>query len=143
MEATSAEARSVHDEVEAKVATLAAQTVVSVSQVVEAVQGHVSELAAYSDARLSHVTAEVTQRSEGKLIAVVSSTATMAEIQTRTVVEGAHMSVEAQLAQTRADTLHREEEPRAQVNQLSAQLQKLTDQLNQCKPASEKSVGQV
>ena len=37
MEATSAEARSVRDEVEAKVATLAAQTAASASQVVEAV----------------------------------------------------------------------------------------------------------
>ena len=37
VEATSAEARSVHDEVEAKGATLAMQTAASMSQVVEAV----------------------------------------------------------------------------------------------------------
>ena len=42
-----------------------------------------------------------------------------------------------------AGALCREEETRAQVNQLSAQLQKLTYLLNQFKPASEKSVGVV
>ena len=44
---------------------------------------------------------------------VASSTAATAEIQTRTAVEGVRMSVEAQLAQTRADALRREEETRA------------------------------
>ena len=83
------------------------------------------------------------QRLEGKLIAVASSTATMAEIQMRTMVKGVHMSVEAQLAQTCADALCKEEQTRAQVNQLLAQLQKLIDQLNHFKHASEKSVGTV
>ena len=80
---------------------------------------------------------------EGELTVIAPSIAATAEMQTRTVVEGVHMSVEAQLAQTRADALCREEEKWAQVNQLSAQLQKLTDQLNQFKLASEKSVGAV
>ena len=80
---------------------------------------------------------------EGELTAVAPSTAATAAMQMRIVVEGVCMSVEAQLAQTRADALCREEETQAQVNQLSTQLQKLTDQLNQFKHASEKSVGQV
>ena len=85
-------------------------------------EGRVSELAAYSDARSSRVTAEVMQRLEGELAAVASSTAAMVEIQTRTAVEGVRMSVEAQLAQTHADAIRRGEETRAQVNQLYAQL---------------------
>ena len=47
------------DEVETKVATLAAQIVVSASHVVEEVKGRVSELVAYSDAQPSHVAAKV------------------------------------------------------------------------------------
>ena len=48
VEATNAKAKSMSDEVEAKVATLAAQTVVSASQaLVEVVQGRISELAVY------------------------------------------------------------------------------------------------
>ena len=102
--------RSVGDEVEAKVDMLAVQTAVSTSQVVEAMQGRISELAAYSDGRSSRIAADVTQRLEGKITAVASSTAAMAEIQMRTVVEGVRMSVEAQLAQTRVDAIRREEE---------------------------------
>ena len=61
VEATNVEARSVRNEVEAKVATLAVQTVVSMSQMVEVVQGRVSELVAYSDAQLSRIIVEVMQ----------------------------------------------------------------------------------
>ena len=80
------------------------------SQVVEAVRGHVSELAAYTNARLLYVVAEVTQQLEGGLAVVASSTPAMAEIQTRTAGERMRRDVEAQLVETREDALHREEE---------------------------------
>ena len=41
------------------------------------------------------------------------------------------------------NALCKEEGAQTQVNQLSTQLQKLIDQLNQFKPASERSVGEV
>ena len=49
VEATSAEARSMHGEVESKVATLAAKVDASTAYVVEAMTGCVREVAACSD----------------------------------------------------------------------------------------------
>ena len=108
------------DEVETKVATLAAQIVVSASHVVEEVKGRVSELVAYSDARSSCVTAKVTQQLEGELAVVASSTTATAEIQTRTTMEGMRREVEAQLAQTREYALRREGEARMWKRGLSS-----------------------
>ena len=49
VEATSAEARSVHGEVESRVATLVAQADASASRVVEEITGRVREVVAYLD----------------------------------------------------------------------------------------------
>ena len=42
-----------------------------------------------------------------------------------------------------ADVLHRDEEAQHRVDQISAQLQQLTEQLNKFRPASEQAVGVV
>ena len=66
-----------------------------------------------------------------------------ADKNTRTIVEGVHQNVQAQLEQNCADTLHHEEETQHKVDQIAEQLQKLTTQLNEFRLASEQNVGEV
>ena len=56
-----AEARSMRDEVESRVATLAAAADASASRAVTEIVGQVEKVAAYSDAQASCIAAEVTQ----------------------------------------------------------------------------------
>ena len=91
--------------------------------------------------RHRHITAEVTQRLEKEIVAAAMSTAAMAEVNTRTVVEGVRRDIQAQLEQTRADALWREQEAQHRVEEISKKLQNLTDQLNKFQPVSEHTVG--
>ena len=70
-----------------------------------------------------------------------NSTAATANITTRTVVEDVKRDIQAQLDQNRADALRCEEETQCQVQEISNQMQTLTEQLNKFKPASEHAVG--
>ena len=67
VEATNAEARSVHGEVESKVATMAAEADASAAHVVEEMMGHVWEVVAYSDAQASRVAETITQQLEREI----------------------------------------------------------------------------
>ena len=64
VEATNAEARSVHGEVESKVATMAAEADASAANAVEEIMGHAWEVVAYSDAQASRVAETITQQLE-------------------------------------------------------------------------------
>ena len=140
-EATSAETKSVRGEVESRIATLAAASEENVARVAAEVDAKVAKVAEYSDARASHVTADVTARLEKDIqVAALSATAT-AEVTTRTVVEGARRDIQAQLDVYRADALRKSDETQAQVREISAQLTKLTEQLNVFKLASMENVG--
>ena len=105
------------------------------------IAGQVEKVAAYSDAQASHVAAEVTWRLESEIVAAATSTAAMADITTCIVVEGVRRDIQAQLDQNRADALRREEETQRQVQEISNQMQTLTEQLNKFKPTSEHAVG--
>ena len=103
----------------------------------------VTQVTEYTEAQASRVAADVTARLEKELQAAVTSTAVTAKIITRNVVEGARRDIQAQIDANRADTLRQtSEETKAQVQNISAQLAKLTEQLNQFRPASEKIVGE-
>ena len=71
----------------------------------------------------------------------MTSTAATAEINTCTVVEGVRRDIQAQLEQTRADSLWRKQEAQHRIEDISKQLQTLTMQLNKFQPASEQAVG--
>ena len=142
VEATSAEAKSVRGEVESRIAELAAASQASASQLAEQVATQVTKVAEYTDAQASRVAADVTARLGKEVQAAASSAAATAEIMTRTMVEGARRDIQAQIDANRADTLRQTEETKAQVQNISAQLAKLTEQLNQFRPASEKNVGE-
>ena len=86
-EATIAEARSVHGEVESRVILLAAQADASNTHIVGVLSQRVEEVAEHSDAQALCVAGEVSQQLEKGLEAVVTSAAMMSERQTRTVVE--------------------------------------------------------
>ena len=60
VEATTAEAKSVHGEVESRIATLAAVADASAARAAEEISSRVKEVVEYSDAQTSRVTADVT-----------------------------------------------------------------------------------
>ena len=72
-----------------------------------------------------------------------SSTAVVAEVTTCTVVEGMRRDVHAQIGQNRTDALRKSKAVHSKVDQVSEELQKLIAQLNQFKPASVQTIGEV
>ena len=78
-EAAITKAKSVHGEVESRVASLVAQAKVSTAQVVDALSKHVKEVIAHSEARTSHVIGSVAQRFEKEIEANVISAAATSE----------------------------------------------------------------
>ena len=142
VEATSAEAKSVRGEVESRIADLAAASQANASQLEERMAAQVTQVAEYTEAQASRVAADVTARLEKEVQAVASSTTATAEVMTRNMVEDARRDIQAQIDANRADTLRQTAETKAQVQTISAQLAKLTEQLNQFRPASEKNVGE-
>ena len=97
VEATTAEAKSMRGDVESRVATLAAAADANAACTPEEILSRVREVAEYWDAQASCVAADVTQRLEKENVVATTSTATMAEITTRTVVEGVRKDIQAQL----------------------------------------------
>ena len=126
VEATTAEARSVRGDVESRIATLAAVADASAACIAEEISSRVKEAVEYSDAQVSRVTADITQRLEKEIVAATTSTAATTKINTRTVVEGVWRDIQAQLEQTRADALRREQEAQHRIEEISQQLQTLT-----------------
>ena len=120
---------------------MAAVSEVNAVQVRAEMEAQVCKVAKYSDARTSHVAADVTARLEEDIKAAASSTAATTEVNMRTVVEGARREIQAQLDIYRADALRKSEETQVQVRDVSAQLAKLTEQLNSFQPASVEVVG--
>ena len=105
VEATTAEAKSVRDEVESRVASLAVAADASASRAVTEMAGQVERVAAYSEAQASRASVEVTQRLEKEIGAAAISTAAMAEVTTCKAVEGVRRDIQVQLDQNRADAL--------------------------------------
>ena len=143
VEATMAEARSVRDKVESRVASLVASADPSALRAVEEIMGSVKEVVAYSDAQALCVTAEVMQRLESKIAAVALSATATADITTRTAGEGMRRHIQVQIEQICVDALQREQEAQRRVEGISTQLQTLTMQINKFRPASEHVVGVV
>ena len=142
VEATTAEARSVHGEVESRALPHWRWWLTRVQAcTAEEISSRVKEVVEYSDAQASRVAADVTQRLEQEIVAAATSTAATAEATMRTVVEGVRRDIQAQLEQNRADALRREQEAQHRVEEISKQLRTLTDQLNKFQPASEHAVG--
>ena len=59
---------------------------------------------------------------ESEIVAAATSTAMTTDVNTHIVVEEMRRDVQAQLEQTRADALRRDEEAQHRVEQISAQL---------------------
>ena len=71
----------------------------------------------------------------------MTSIAATAKVTMRTMVEGVRRGIQALLDQNRADALRHEEEAQHRVQEISNQLQTLTEQLNKFKLESEHAVG--
>ena len=97
VEATTAEARSMRGNIESHVATLVAAADASAADTAEEISSRVREAVEYSDAQALRVTADVTQQLEKEIVAAVTSTTVIAEINMRTVVEGVWRDIQAQL----------------------------------------------
>ena len=78
-EATIAEARSVHGEVESKVALLVAQAIASTAHIVGVLSQRVQKVAEHSDAQTSHIAGEVSHQLDKRLEEVVTSAAMTSE----------------------------------------------------------------
>ena len=70
-----------------------------------------------------------------------TSTAATTKVTMHTMVEGVQRDIQAQIEQNRVDALWREQEAQHRVQEISNQLQTLTEQLNKFKPTSEHAVG--
>ena len=96
-EAAIAKARSMHGEIESKVSLLVVQAVASTTHITDALSKRVGEVVAETEAKTSHVVGTVAQQLEQEIQAAALSTTVTAEITTRTVVEGMHRDVQAQI----------------------------------------------
>ena len=83
-EAAIAEAKSVHEAIESKVASLTAQADASIAHITGVLSERVQQVAEYSDAQASRVAGEILQQLEKGLEAVATSAAATSERQTRT-----------------------------------------------------------
>ena len=115
VEATTAKAKSVQDDVESRVAILAAAADASATCANEEIASRVRQVAEYSDAQASCIAAGVTQRLEKEIEVAATSTTMTAEVTMRTVMEGVRRDIQAQIEQNRADTLRREQEAQSRI----------------------------
>ena len=86
-EAAIAEAKSVHEAVESKVASLTAQADASIALFTGVLSERVQQMAEHSDEQASCVAVEISQQLEKGLEAVATSVAATSERQTWTAVE--------------------------------------------------------
>ena len=93
VEATTAEAGSVHGEVQSKVASLTERADASATHTIEILSGRVQEVAKHSQAQTSCVAEAVAQQLEKEIEAAATSAAATAEVQTCTAVEGMRRDV--------------------------------------------------
>ena len=140
-EAAIAEARSVHGEVQSKVASLMARADASAAHAIEVLSGRVQEVAEHSQVQTSRIAVAVAQQLEKEIEATVTSTAATTEIQTRTAVEGMRCDVQAQIDQNRAYVQRRDEENQKTIQQIVAGLDNLTKQLNDFRLVNVEDVG--
>ena len=136
VDATSAEAKSVRSDVEARLATIASAAETGTARVASEIGERVRQVAEYAEAQSSRTATELSQRLETEINAAATSAAATAEINTRTMVEGARRDLQAQFDTNRAETLQRYEETKQSVRNITAQIQNLSDQLKQFNPAS-------
>ena len=119
VEATTAKAKSVQDEVESHVATFAVAVDASITCASEEITSRVKQVAEYSNVQASRVAADVMQRLEQEIVAAATSTAVTAEVTMRTVVEGVRRDIQAQIEQNCMDALRREQEAQSRITEIS------------------------
>ena len=83
----------------------------------------------------------MTHQLEKEIEAATASAATVAEIQTRTAMEGMRRDVQAQIKQNCTDAQWRDEENQKTIQQIAASLENLTKQLNDFHPVNVEHVG--
>ena len=135
--------KSMHGEVQSRVALLVAQAEASTAHVVDVLSKRVSEVAAQSEVQASHIVGTVAQRLEKDIEAAVVRAVVTSERHTRSVVHGLREEVKAHMVQTRSDLERKQEKMQHSVAQMAAGLEELTKQLNTFKPASAKAVGSL
>ena len=135
--AAAAKAESAQKIVLLQVALFSVQVEVSAAKAVEVIEGRIQQLVHESGVHMSRVTEEVTQWLEMEINATATSTATTAQTQMRDAVEGIRRDLQAQMEQNLAESRCREQEAQESVKKIASELEQLTKQLNQHKPARE------
>ena len=85
----------------------------------------------------SCVAEEVTQRLEAEINAAATSTAAMAQTQTREAVDVVWRELQAQMEQNLAESRHREQEAQDAMEKIASELGQLMEHLDQYKPVRE------
>ena len=131
-----AEARSVREQVESRIADVAKRTEIVASSVVGELTGRVDEAVRRSQADTSRAVGSVVQQLEQEIgVAASSATATSEQV-AKMAVADVRSEFQAQIALTRAESQRRDAEARQQMATIAEGLSTLTDQLNRFKPAS-------
>ena len=109
VEVAIAEAKSVHGEVESRVASLVAQAEASTAHIADALSKCVSEGTVQNQAKMLRAVGAVAQQLEKETEAAAVSTITTSEQRTGSAVNELHAEIRAQNFQNRADFEQRQE----------------------------------
>ena len=109
---------------------------INASSVLGEVTGEVRRVVEQSQAQTSHAVGSSVQELEKEIEVAASSATATSECATQMAMAKVRSEFQAQLDQTRAESLHRDEEAKQKMNEIAVNLSTLTTQLNQFKPAS-------
>ena len=102
-EAAISEAKSMHGEVESRVALLVAQAKASTTHIADVLSKLMSKVAADTQAKTSRAVGTIAQQLEREIEAAAVSTTVMSEQRMRSAVDGLHAEIRTQISQNRAD----------------------------------------
>ena len=134
------EARITRKTVEEEMAQIRARADASASTVAHELSNKIDQVAAGAEQIASRVIGDTSRQLESGLRAVTTSTAATAEITARTAIEGVRQEMQSQFDHEREANRLQAADMKRQMNEISTELQKLTQQLIAFKPVSEHAV---
>ena len=137
MVAVAAEAASAKETLQTQTASFSTQVEASAKRAVEVMEGRVQQLVLHTEAQMSPIAEEVTQRLECEIDAATMSAAMMGEVKSRDVMELMRHELQAQMEQNLGESHLHEENAQKSAVDIVAKLESLTQQLNEFHPMRE------
>ena len=135
-----AEARSVREQVEARIADVTERTEKVASNVVGGLTGHVEKTVRQGQAETSRAVGGIIQQLREEMNVVATSTTAASEEVARKVAADAHRDFQVQFELNRTEAQRRDAEVQRQMAVMAENLATLTEQLNLFKPARAEEV---